>query len=339
MRSVVSWAIVLLCLVPAVNLHAQDQAPGGALYTVDKTHSLLDFTARHIGFGRVRGTFKEYRAAAFLVREDLERTTFSATIEVNSIDTGAEGRDGILANEFFDAENHPYILFQSTRFEQQDDGFLLTGQLTMRDVTKEVQVPVRVITLDGQDQWQHQRIALEGELTVNRKEFNLIYDNKFWDSIVDDEIRIDISFGARHYNALNRFPWRDNAIGTVIRNTTAEAGFEAARQRVHDLWENHRNEYNFKGNFVSNSSTVFYRTGMAFAQEGKFEEAIGVFDLALEIHQASDDPQYLSGLYTYRGQVFMMAGRADEAEESLNAALAHDAHNPVALELMRHLHD
>jgi len=187
-----------------------------------------------------------------------------------------------------------------------------------------------VITLDGQDQWQHKRIVLEGELTVNRKDFNLIYDNDFWDAIVDDEIRIDISFGARHYNALNTiFPWRDNAIGTVIRNTTAEAGFEAARQRVRDLWENHRKAYNFS----------FYRAGIAFAQEGKFEEAIGVFNLALEIHQASDDPPYISDLYAYRGQVFMMAGQADKAEESLTTALAHDAHNPVALELMRHVRD
>ena len=328
MRSVVSCAIVLLCLVPVVN--AQDQPTNGALYTLDKQHSLLDFTARHIGFGRVRGTFKQYRAAAFLVPEDIEQTTFTATIEVHSIDTGAEGRDGILKNEFFDAENHPYILFQSTRLEKRDDGFLVTGSLTMRDVTKEVQIPVRVITLDGQDQWQHKRIVLEGELRVNRKEFNLIYDNDFWDAIVDDEIRIDISFGARHYNALNTiFPWRDNAIGTVIRKTTAEAGFEAARQRVRDLWENRRKEYTFS----------FYRAGIAFAQEGEFEEAIGVFNLALEIHKASDDPQYISDLYAYRGQVFMMAGRADKAEESLNTALAHDAHNPVALELMRHVRD
>lgn len=339
MRSVVSCAIVLLCIVPVVNLQAQSQPTNGALYTLDKQHSLLDFTARHIGFGRVRGTFKQYRAAAFLVPEDLEQTTFTATIEVRSIDTGTGGRDGILKNEFFDAENHPYILFQSTRLEKQGDGFLVTGSLTMRDVTKEVQIPVRVITLDGQDQWQHKRIVLEGELTVNRKDFNLIYDNDFWDAIVDDEIRIDISFGARHYNALNTiFPWRDNGIGTVIRNTTAEAGFEAARQRVRDLWENHRTDYHFKGIYRQWPSS-FYRAGIAFAQEGKFEEAIGVFNLALEIHKASDDPQYISDLYAYRGQVFMMAGRADKAEESLNTALAHDAHNPVALELMRHVRD
>ena len=107
MRSVVLCAIVLLCLVPVINLQAQSQPTNGALYTLDKQHSLLDFTARHIGFGRVRGTFKQYRAAAFLVPEDLEKTTFTATIEVSSIDTGAGGRDGILKNEFFDAPNHP----------------------------------------------------------------------------------------------------------------------------------------------------------------------------------------------------------------------------------------
>jgi len=330
MRHVVSFVTVLLCIVPAVNLQAQNQSANGGLYTVDRQHSLLDFTARHIGFGRVRGTFEQYRAAAFLVPEDIEQTTFTATIEVKSIDTGTEGRDGILMNEFFDAENHPYILFQSTRFEKRGNGFLLSGLLTMRDVTKEVQIPVRVITLDGEDQWQHKRIVLDGELTVNRKEYNLIYDNDFWDAIVDDEIRIDISFGARHYNALNTiFPWRDNGIDTVIRQTTAEAGFEAARQRVRDLWEHHRDDYTFS----------FYRAGIAFAQEGKVEEALGVFDLALEIHKDSEDPQYISDLYAYRGQVFIRAGRSDQAEESLNAALAHDANNPVALELMRHVRD
>ncbi|MCZ6758670.1 MAG: YceI family protein [Bacteroidetes bacterium] len=328
MRNLAFYALALLACLRTSPIYSQAPASDGALYTLDELHSLLDFTARHIGFGRVRGTFTEYDAAAYIVRDDIEKSTFSAVIDVASIASGAGGRDGILRDEFFDVENHPKILFRSTKFERSGEGFLLTGMLSMRDVTKEVQIPVTVVTLDAEDQWQHNRVVFEGELTVDRKEYNLIYDNDFWDSIVSDEIRIDISFGARHYNALNTiFPWRPNQIGTVIRDVTDEKGFESARKRVYQLWEEERDDYSFS----------FYRIGKAFAQQQRYEESIGVFDLAIELLGSEDTPEDYAFYYTYRGQVFIWSGQIEEARESLEKALEYDPYSVAAGELLRHL--
>ncbi len=294
MRNMIILAFALLLAVSVAELHAQDATTSGRLFSMDTGHSILDFTARHIGFGRVRGNFESYEAAAFFVPGDIEKTTFSATIEVGTISTGSEGRNGILSNEFFDSANHPYILFRSTRFENRGDGYLMTGMLSMRDVTREVQIPVTVVTFNGKDQWQHDRIVLEGELTVNRNDYNLVYDNDFWNAIVDDEIKIDISFAARHYNALNTiFPWRETQIATVIREVAASDGLDAALARVRDLWTNHRGEYSFSFSTGGGWNSGFYRAARAFAQEGLYDEAIRILDLAIELKESGD----LSDLY------------------------------------------
>jgi len=112
-------------------------------------------------------------------------------------------------------------------------------------------------------------------------------------------------------------------IGTVIRDVTNEEGFEAARIRVLQIWENERDDYSFS----------FYRIGKAFVQPQRYEDAIGVFDLAIEL---LDSDSY--ALYNFsKGQVFMWADQFEQARESLELALKYDPYSVAASELLRHL--
>ncbi|GAB5518581.1 MAG: hypothetical protein RhofKO_08320 [Rhodothermales bacterium] len=330
--------VVLVSVLGTTGISAQPaSAPdpafdaGGAVYELDTQHALLDFTARHLGFGRVRGTFNDYRAAVFFTPDDLRRSTFRLVAEIASIDTQNPGRDNLLQNEFFAAETYPYLTFTSRSIRQLGDAYVMTGDLQIRDVTRVVEIPFEVVTLDGMDQWENRRIAFEGGLTINRNDYNVVYDNAFWNDIVSDSILIDISFGAARYNALNEvFPWRKQGIGTVIRDGIEANGVEATLAHVRTLYETEPEEWNM-------SFRQFYRAGRAFYQQGDFEFAEAVFMFALDLLAETAPPVELADFHVSLAEIEQARGHLEVAQQRLEQALTLDPMNPAAYVLAQHL--
>lgn len=143
-------------------------------YTIDPSHSSFAFVARHAMVTKVRGVFHEFTATGSIDAEDPSRSTIDVTIEVASVDTGAEQRDEHLrTNDFFDAPNHPQITFKSTNIEAVgDDTFRVTGDLAMKGVSKPVTFDLEM-TGPVTDPWGNTRIGLEGSLQVNRKDWGI----------------------------------------------------------------------------------------------------------------------------------------------------------------------
>ncbi len=142
-------------------------------WEIDKTHSSVGFAVKHMMISTVRGHFARFDGALELDPSALERARVTATIDVESIDTGVADRDTHLKSaDFFDAENHPKLEFKSTSVRQRGSEVTVVGQLKMRDVSRE-------ITLSGEvegpakDPWGNQRVgfSLSGEL--DREEFGL----------------------------------------------------------------------------------------------------------------------------------------------------------------------
>ncbi len=301
---------------------------GGAIYELDKNHSLLDFTARHLGFGRVRGTFNEYRAAVFFTPDDLTQSAFRAVIDVASLDTQNPGRDDLLREEFFAMAEYPTLTFTSRSIRPRGVHYVMTGDLQIRDVTREVAIPFEVITLDGQDQWHNQRIALEGHVTINRNDYNLVYDNAFWNGIVSDSIRIDISFGAARYNALNDvFPWRAESIATILRDGIEHDGVEATLARVRQLYPADPDDWNL-------SYGQFFRAGWAFYQQARFDEAQAVFELGLDLFAEASDTER-ADLHLALAEVALARDDQQAARGHIDQALAIDPLHPAAFLLDR----
>jgi polyisoprenoid-binding protein YceI len=148
-----SVLFILLCLA-AGNLSAQeteDHAKHGAaaadahmmghVYEMDPAHSQVGFKIRHLAVANVRGIFRDVETSIVLDPADVTTLATEATISVQSVDTGNENRDSDLRSDgFFDVEQFPEIRFASTGVSDVgDDGtFKLHGQLTIRDVTKDV---------------------------------------------------------------------------------------------------------------------------------------------------------------------------------------------------------
>jgi len=143
-------------------------------YAIDPTHSRVGFSARHAMVTKVRGSFNEFEGSGHLDASDPSKSSVSMTIQAASIDTRNADRDGHLrSNDFFDMEKYPEIKFVSTSVEQTaDDEFTVTGDLTIKDVTKPVSVEFEY-SGSAVDPYGNTRIGFEGKTVVNRKDWGV----------------------------------------------------------------------------------------------------------------------------------------------------------------------
>ena len=143
-------------------------------YVLDASHSRVGFVARHAMVTKVRGAFNDISGQGSFDAAQPTNSKVELTIQAASIDTRNADRDAHLrSNDFFDMEQYPTITFVSTAVEPQgDDEYLVTGDLTIKGVTKPVSVAFDA-TGPVVDPWGNTRIGLEGKVVVNRKDWGL----------------------------------------------------------------------------------------------------------------------------------------------------------------------
>ena len=143
-------------------------------YTVDPAHSRIGFVARHAMVTKVRGSFNEFAGRGHLDTDDPSRSHLELTIKAASIDTRNADRDAHLRNnDFLDVERYPEIRFVSTAIEAVDAStYRVTGDLTIKDITRQVTFDLEY-TGAAVDPFGNQRLGLEGQLAVNRKDWGV----------------------------------------------------------------------------------------------------------------------------------------------------------------------
>ncbi|HVF05474.1 MAG TPA: YceI family protein [Frankiaceae bacterium] len=147
-------------------------------YDIDASHSSLEFATKHAMVTTVRGRFSDFEGTLHLDGTNPESSRAEVRIDVASLDSRSEQRDGHLrSGDFFDVENYPQIAFKSTRAARgkRDDEYVLWGDLTIKDVTREVEL---TLTFAGTsvDPWGGTRVGFEGVTTVNRKDWGLTWN-------------------------------------------------------------------------------------------------------------------------------------------------------------------
>ena len=168
-------------------------------YRIDPSHSRIGFVARHAMVTKVRGSFNDFDGAGYFDAEDPTKSHLRLTIEAASIDTRNADRDAHLrSNDFFDMENHPQITFASTSVVGLgDDRYRVTGDLTIRGVTKPVTVDFDY-TGNAVDPFGNHRIGLEGSVVVNRKDWGVSW-NAALDAggvLVSDKVTLEFEVSA-----------------------------------------------------------------------------------------------------------------------------------------------
>ena len=148
-----------------------------AKFLVDQAHSTLGFEVKHMMVSKVRGQFDSYTAdieAADL--SDLTTASFSFKFDVSSINTRNEDRDNHLrAGDFFDVASFPTIDFVSTSITKDGDDYKVTGDLTIKGVTKPVTFEVEYGG-KGKNPWGVDVYGFEAETKINREDFDLTYN-------------------------------------------------------------------------------------------------------------------------------------------------------------------
>ena len=172
--------MILAALVVLAGFAAVGPGPEPAAevmtFVVDKAHSQVGFKVRHLGISNVRGNFADYDATVQLDPEDLQTLQVEATIDIASINTENERRDNHLrSDDFFNAEQFPTMTFVSKEVRDVDgDAFELVGDLTIRDVTKEVVLEGEFLGTTMQR--DRRKAGFEAEVTINRFDYNLKWD-------------------------------------------------------------------------------------------------------------------------------------------------------------------
>lgn len=168
-------------------------------WVLDPTHSEVNFRAKHLVISTVSGKFRKFNGTVETPNNNsFDSAKVDFTIDVASIDTNQEPRDEHLRSaDFFDAANHPTITFKSTSFKaknNESDEFVLTGDLTIRGITKSIDVDVEFggTTTDAYGNF---KAGFDVSGKVNRKEFGLSWNavTEAGSVVVGDMIRFQIS--------------------------------------------------------------------------------------------------------------------------------------------------
>jgi polyisoprenoid-binding protein YceI len=167
-------------------------------YTLDPTHSRLGFSTRHAMVTTVRGQFKDFTGEAVVDTADPAASKVEVNIQAASVDTGVADRDGHLrSGDFFDVETYPEITFVSTGVERDGDDWAVTGDLTIKDVTKPITIDFES-TGSAKDPFGNLRIGFEGKAVLSRKDWGLTWNAALETGgmLVSDKIKLEFDISA-----------------------------------------------------------------------------------------------------------------------------------------------
>ncbi len=167
-----------------------------ATYKIDVDHSDVMFKVKHLMIATATGVFKKFDATLEINEEDFTNAKVTFEADVDSVDTKNEQRDAHLkSDDFFNAEQFPKLTFKSTSIEKSsDDEYRLHGDLTIRDITKPVELKVEY-NGSTKDPWGQERMGFEVSGKINRKEYGLKWNavTEAGGLVVSDDVRLALN--------------------------------------------------------------------------------------------------------------------------------------------------
>ncbi len=171
-------------------------------WDIDPTHTEVGFSVKHMMITTVRGDFSGVSGKLELDPSDPTSSSVDVTIDASTIHTGVEDRDNHLrSGDFLDVDAHPQIRFRSTRidgtFTEPGDTFRITGDLTIRGITREVTLDAQYEGRGG-DPWGSERVGFTAEIVIDRRDFGLAWNTALETGgiLVANQVRISLAVQA-----------------------------------------------------------------------------------------------------------------------------------------------
>src|SRR5688500_18649901 len=177
------------------DIYSPSASQAATKWTIDKAHSNVKFTVTHMVISEVDGAFKSFDGTVEHSKPDFSDAKVNFTVDVSSIDTDNERRDGHLkSDDFFNAEKFPQMKFQSTSFKSLGNNkYELAGNLTIRDITKPVKFDV---TYGGSNtSGGNTKAGFKAKTTINRFDYNLKWDRatEAGSLVVDKDVVVSVN--------------------------------------------------------------------------------------------------------------------------------------------------
>ena len=163
-------------------------------WVIDPTHSEIGFKVKHMMFTNVSGTFAAYDATITTEDDNFENANFEFSANIDSISTNNLDRDNHLkSGDFFDADNFPKLTFKASSFTKDGDDYEITGDLSIKEVTKPVKFPVEFSGL-MKDPWGNTKAGLNIYGKINRKDWGLNWNSALETGgvLVGEEVKLNI---------------------------------------------------------------------------------------------------------------------------------------------------
>lgn len=162
----------------------------GDTYTLDAAHATVGFSVRHLGISNVKGSFPKVEGTLTLYGKNMAKSSVEITIDVASVNTNNDKRDEHLRGmDFFDVGKFPTSTFKSSSVTKTGAGYLVTGDLTMKGVTKSVTIPFTLSGPVDHPMMPVSAVGAAGSVTINRRDFNILYGPA---ALISDEVVIDL---------------------------------------------------------------------------------------------------------------------------------------------------
>ena len=193
MKASVSRILITVGLAGLLSFPA---CAGTTTWQIDPKHSSAQFAVTHHTISSVRGEFHQLKGTVVVDDADISKSSVNVTIDATTVDTREPDRDKhLMSSDFFDVAKYPIMAFKSTKVESAGPGRLkITGDLTIRGVTKQAVLEVTAPKPPIKDPWGLQRTAVSGSTKINRQDFGVAW-NKTLDAggvVVGDEVDINL---------------------------------------------------------------------------------------------------------------------------------------------------
>ena len=163
-------------------------------WTIDPSHSTIEFVAKHMMITTVKGRFAHFAGTIVADEDNLADSTVEVTMQAASLDTRSEQRDTHLRSpDFLDVDTYPEVTFRSTRISGTKESFELTGDLTIRGVTRPITLDV-TFEGEGKDPWGGTRASFSAKGKFDRRDFGLTWNVALETGgiLVSNEVKINI---------------------------------------------------------------------------------------------------------------------------------------------------
>ena len=175
------------------------QAGETGVYNFDKAHSFIGFHIKHNGLIEVPGFFRDFTGMVTYDAADVSKSSVEFTAKVTSVDTGVAPRDRHLRTaDFFEVEKYPDLTFKSTKVTKKGKNWIVTGDFTMKGVTKSISFPFQIAGFLPGGERSGPRMGITAETTINRRDYGVNYESKLPSGIlaVDDNVRVVLQIEA-----------------------------------------------------------------------------------------------------------------------------------------------